>query len=225
MILQSFKYFTLIRWSYQAKTYKHYRKDIYSFLVDFLKLSPYIGNTIMSQTTQQMVFGNVYDDWIRSEIISQDAVRIVNAYLEKIEGVQKVDRFSTSDVKKVMDNLPTNENIYNLDGITNDPRNEKSDEFYLQYSNFENKWIWEDELKTDYNISTIWLRDKIHLIKGDEKLIIDNAPDSKFEAGTFYEGNNIVFQYIKNFEAGGDTIELNQIFFERNSLINAGFLK
>lgn len=215
----------MITWSYQGKTFKNSRKDIYSFLVDSSKLSSYIGNSIMSQTTQQIVFGNVYDDWIRSEIISQDAVKIVDAYLEKIEGVQKVNRFSKSDFEKVIDNFPTNETIYNLDGITSDPRNEKSDEFYLQYNDFKNKWIGEDELKTNYNISTIWLRDKIHLTKGDKKLIIDNAPDSKFEVGTFYEGNNIVFQYVKNFEAGGDTIELNQIFFERNSLINAGLLK
>jgi hypothetical protein len=78
-----------------------------------------------------------------------------------------------------------------------------------------------------YNASVILSEpnNKLYIIfDTDNRIVLENVP-SKLEAGTIYTISDIKFQYLKDFTFGSDNFEVNQFYFDRQSLINKGLIK
>lgn len=95
-----------------------------------------------------------------------------------------------------------------------------------QYMKFCDTWVSEYELD-GYDASVVMSEpdNSLYIIfDTDNKIVLENVP-AKLEPGTIYTISDIKFQYLKDFTYGKDKISVNQFYFDRQSLINKGFLK
>ncbi len=228
----------VITWKYNGVTYKNYKKDIFDLLDGTSSLSNYSG--FLNGQNLHNIFGNTYQEWFDYGVATQDGARIVNAYVDYLDGSKfntyynKYKSTKASDVAYEKSKLEQQEKeeAAKLE-------QQKEDEYEVKYKaamdTFNNEWISEDTLEHYYNISPTWMGETIWVKNSNtgKELTIKGSPSSSFEEGKVYFGSGIHYKRVKEVEvpfaeakdgSGKIVLDVNAIVYSVKDLQEAGIL-
>lgn len=79
-----------VYWNYRDRSYVSTRAEVYGLLSDVTRISSYLGEAnsgLFSPEWQRETFGQVYFDWIKIRMFSEDAARIADVYTNYVYGL------------------------------------------------------------------------------------------------------------------------------------------
>lgn len=227
----------VVTWTYDGKTIKSSRKDVYDYINEVYNLSNG-SNAITNQLKE--AFGPIYSDWFHDQIIADNGYKIAEGYFKYSNGsafdnsyamYEKIKNSEAFNEQMKKDAEEQTEKKAQEEKAETD-YHKKIEQFNAQYLN---EWISVEQLKHDYYIYTTWSGNEINIFNArtNETFSITGKSEQDIQEGKVYEGNGIKYQYVDEMmypfpEAKDGTgvykINVQDLIFSKADLKRAGII-